>query len=243
MRRTYITPEGESIALFRSMLGQPHLLIAGATGSGKSVLVRGLLQEMLLHSPALAQLVLIDPKRVELSPFRDLPHVLRYASEPQEMLSALSGTMNLCEDRYRVLQAKGRRSWEGAAIYLVIDELADLMTTQGKTVAPLLQRLAQVGRAAGIHLLVCTQCPISAVIPTPIKVNFDARVGLRTRSAQDSRNILGVKGCETLPRYGQCLYLLPEGLERWKVPFISEEASAERIAWWTHHSKPRLSLR
>lgn len=239
----YLTPEGTSYELFRSMLSQPHLLIAGATGSGKSVLVRGLMQELTLHSPALAQVILIDPKRVELSQFRTIPHVIRYASEPPEMLKALGEGMGLCEERYKNLQRRGLRTWDGSAVYIIIDELADLMTTQKKAVAPLLQRLAQVGRAAGIHLIACTQCPISAVIPTEIKVNFDARVGLRTRSAQDSRNILGCTGCENLPRYGQALYLLPEGLTKWNIPFIPEDESENRVKYWEKHRFPRFTLK
>lgn len=236
--KCYRTPGGTSFPLFASFLQQPHLLIAGATGSGKSVAVRGILQEGTLHGPGEFSVILIDPKRVELSPFRTLPHCILYASEPGNMLSALAAGMDLTESRYKRMQREGLRSWAGQQTYIIIDELADLMTTQRKEVSPLLQRLAQIGRAAGVHVIACTQCPISAVIPTQIKVNFDARLGLRTRSAQDSRNVLGCRGCETLPRYGEGLYLLPEGLQHVRIPFIPDAESADRVKYW-EKARPR----
>ena len=116
---------------------------------------------------------------------------------------------------------------------MIIDELADLMTTNKRQVMPILQRLCQIGRAASVHVIAATQCPLSAVIPTPIKVNFDARVALRTRSAQDSRNILGVTGCERLPRYGQGYYMTPEGLRLWQIPMYSDSNIDSVVRWWT----------
>lgn len=232
MKRVYYTPKGISYPLFKSLLAQPHLLIAGATGSGKSVVLRGIVQELTLTIPEEKALILIDPKRVELAPFKTLPHCIRYASEPESMIQALNFAMNETERRYKLLQRKGLYSWTEGHIYIIIDELADLMTTQKKAVSPLIQRLAQVGRAAGIHLVACTQCPIAAVIPTQIKVNFDARIALRCRCAQDSRNILGTAGAELLPRYGEGLYLLPEGLQHVKIPFTSAEDVKERVKYW-----------
>lgn len=106
------------------------------------------------------------------------------------------------------------------------------MTTNKKQVQPLIQRLAQVGRAAGVHIILATQCPLAKVIPTEIKVNFDARIALRTRSAQDSRNILGETGCELLPRYGQGYYMTPEGVTLYNIPMIPEEELSARVHWW-----------
>ena len=241
MKLVYQTPDGNSFPLFRSLLNQPHVLIAGATGSGKSVVVRGMILELTLTIPEEKSLILIDPKRVELAPFRKLPHVIKYGSEPAEMLSCLDYAMTETERRYKIMQKQGLYAWTGGHVYVVIDELADLMTTQKKAVTPLIQRLCQIGRAAGIHVIACTQCPISAVIPTPIKVNFDARLALRCRSAQDSRNILGSAGAETLPRYGKALYLLPERLQKFSIPFTSSDDVRERVEYWTTH-KPRLKL-
>ena len=107
---------------------------------------------------------------------------------------------------------------------------------------PTIQRLAQIGRAARVHLIIATQTPIAKVLPTEIKCNFDARVGLRTRSAQDSRNIIGYTGLETLPRYGECIYMKPEGDQKYIIPFVKDdEINAilqywqEYMAWLKHH--------
>ena len=107
------------------------------------------------------------------------------------------------------------------------------MLTDKRIVQPLIQRLGQLGRAAHVHLIACTQCPLASVIPTAIKCNLDSRLGLRTRSAQDSRNILGIAGCETLPRYGQGYYMTPEGVDRTALPMVSDDLIAPLIRWWT----------
>lgn len=231
-RRTYTTPAGVVYDLYQDMLHQPHLLIAGATGSGKSVVINGMLHTALYHSPAAVKFILLDPKRVELARYRYLPHTLHYASEPADLIEALKYAMQLTDSRYKEMQRAGVLKYAGSQVYVVIDELADLLTTNRKEAAPLIQRLCQVGRAAGVHVIAATQCPISAVIPTPIKVNFDARVALRTRSRQDSRNILDFPGCETLPRYGQGYYLTPEGLNLYNIPMIQEEEAARILKFW-----------
>lgn len=231
-KTTYITPSGYQWELYCNMLEQPHLLIAGATGSGKSVIINGMITTALYKSPHKVRFILIDPKRVELVDYKHLPHTLVYASEPPEMVSALEYAMKLIDQRYSRMQAQRLKKWTGSHVYVVIDELADLMTTQKRAVQPLLQRIAQVGRAARVHLIAATQCPLAKVIPTEIKVNFDARVGLRTRSAQDSRNILGIKGCEELPRYGYGYYMTPEGLTLYEIPMLPEEETAYLVRWW-----------
>ena len=232
MKKRYKTPGGTFYTIYRDMLTQPHLLVAGATGSGKSVVINGIIHTALLESPAKYQFILIDPKRVELAEYRKLPHVIRYASEPAEMVQALNYAMRITETRYKEMQRKHLRKYDGPAVYVIIDELADLMTTNRKQVQPLIQRLAQIGRAASVHIIAATQCPLSAVIPTPIKVNFDARVALRTRSAQDSRNILGLKGCELLPRYGEGFYMTPDGLTKYIIPMYADAERQRIIKYW-----------
>lgn len=230
----YITPGGSYFPLFADMAKQPHLLIAGATGSGKSVVINGIISTILtLDSPAAARLILIDPKRVELVQYKPLPHTICYASEPGEPARALNLAVNLIEGRYSQMQKQGVRKYNGGHIYVIIDELADLMLTDKKTVQPLIQRIAQIGRAAGVHLIAATQCPLATVIPTAIKCNLDSRVGLRTRSAQDSRNILGQAGCETLPRYGMAYYMTAEGTEKWEIPMVSDDTINSLITYWT----------
>lgn len=231
---TYRTPAGQYSPLYYNMAQQPHLLIAGATGSGKSVVINGILHALLMnHSPATCRLILIDPKRVELVQYKALPHVLTYASEPGEPARALRYAVQIMEDRFSEMQRTGARSYSGSHVYILIDELADLMLTDKKTVQPLIQRICQLGRAARVHLIAATQCPLAKVIPTEIKCNMDARVGLRTRSAQDSRNILGVSGCENLPRYGQGYYMTPEGMDRYQLPMIPENMINALIDYWT----------
>ena len=235
---TYSTPKGETYDLFSGMLRQSHLLIAGASGSGKSVLVNGLICTALYDFPfdtsGGKQLILIDPKRTELSQYKNLPHCLYHASEPDTMVNALHYALGITERRYVNMERQGLRTYNGGDIYVVIEELADLMTTQKHTVQPLIQRLCQIARAAKIHLIAATQCPLREIIPTPIKCNFDGRVALRTRCAQDSRNILGVSGAELLPRYGECLYLTPDEMtiQHYAVPYIAEDEQRDLIQWW-----------
>lgn len=241
MYKEWRTPPGQVYSLYRDMLKQPHLLIAGATGSGKSVVINGLVYTAMYDSPAAVQFILIDPKRVELVDYKPLPHTLMYASEPGEMVEALEKAMEITESRYKAMQRQRVKKYPGGALYVIIDELADLMTTARRQVQPLIQRLAQIGRAANVHIIAATQCPLATVIPTPIKVNFDSRVALRTRSAQDSRNILGLTGCELLPRYGQGYYMTPDGLKLYNILMQPQEDINALIKYW-QRSRPRFRL-
>ena len=213
MTKTYVTPSANYYTLYADMLQQTHILIAGATGSGKSVVINGILHTALLQSPNTYEFILIDLKRVELSAYRRLPHTIKYADNIADALSAFSMALQIIELRYSEMQRTGSKKYSGSCVYVVIDELADLMTVDKKHVLPLLQRIAQIGRAANVKIIAATQCPLATVIPTQIKVNFDTIIGLHTRSAQDSRNILGASGCELLPRYGQGYYSTPAGIE------------------------------
>ena len=233
----YKTPSGTTYNLFKDMAMQNHLLVAGATGSGKSVVVNGIITTLLYKAPSEVQFILIDPKRVELSPYKNLPHTICYASEPKDMVDALDYAMSITETRYRKMEKNGERKYSGGDVYVIIDEWADLMTTQKQKVAPLLQRLAQIGRASKVHIILCTQTPIAKVIPTEIKCNFDSRVGLRTRSAQDSRNILGFNGLENLPLYGQGIYMTPAGDTIYKIPYVDEVEQKRLIGWWTKQNR------
>lgn len=229
---TYTTPSGKTNELFLDMARQNHLLIAGATGSGKSVIVNGIITALLYRLPSKVGFILIDPKRVELSPYKNLPHTLKYASEPKDMIEALNYAMRICDMRYREMQKNGDRLYRGGDVFVIIDEWADLMTTNKKVVAPLIQRLAQIGRASKVHVILCTQTPIAKVIPTEIKCNFDSRVGLRTRSAQDSINILGFSGLEKLPKYGQGFYMTPDEETLYAIPYVDETEQKRLINWW-----------
>lgn len=240
---TYTTPKGTYYNLFADMAKQNHLLVAGKTGSGKSVVVNGIITALLYRLPDQVKFILIDPKRVELSPYKNLPHTIRYASEPKDMVSALEYAMEICDSRYKAMDKQGLRLYNGGDVYVIIDEWADLMTTNRRVVAPLIQRLAQIGRASKVHVILCTQTPIAKVIPTEIKCNFDSRVGLRTRSAQDSRNILGIAGLEELPAYGQGVYMTPNETTLYNIPYVNEAEQRRLIKWWESQGKRTTKIR
>lgn len=233
----------QDFELFQNISEQTHLLIAGATGSGKSVALNGLICDLLLKSPNEAQFILLDPKRVELVTYKDTPHCLYYASELDDMHTALIKAVNLIEARYKRMQREGVKKYNGAHVYVIIDELADLMTTDAKRTAPLLQRIAQIGRAAGVHLIACTQRPTSEVIPSKILVNIDARIALHTRNAQDSRNILGESGAQLL-NIGQALYYTPESdrPSLINVPYITDAQQLELARFWAGQHKTKHKI-
>ena len=234
----YLTPGGSRFTLYSSMLNQSHLLVAGATGSGKSVLMNSLLSTALLDSPAAYRLVLLDPKMTELFQWEHLPHTIRYAYEQDEMIKSLRETIDIMENRLRHLRTMGERLWTGAQIYVVIDELADLLTTNKVEVAPLLQRIMQLGRAAGIHVIAGTQCLLASVLPTPIKINFPAVVCLRVATKQQSRFICDKVGAEQFPdpkTTGKALGYFRTGadIKQFEVYRVPEEEQKRLVSWWT----------
>jgi len=228
------TPGLDIPAVYNDMSKQIHLLIAGKTGSGKSVVINGIIYSLLSqYFPEECKFVLVDPKRVELSSYKKLPHCLYYASEKNQIEKAFTITMQEIENRYKIMQRHGQRKYTAGQIYLIIDELADLILTNKKIVLPYLQRIAQIGRAAGIHIIAATQCPLTQVIPTEIKVNFDSIVGLKTATKQHSRNIINIPGCENLPPYGEGYYITPRTFTREKLPLIPDEQINKIIQHWT----------
>ena len=234
MRKVWRTPEGLASVICLDMLEQPHLLIAGSTGSGKSVLINSLIYTALYKSPNRCQFVLIDPKRVELIDYKPLPHTISYSNEIPDILKALQYSVKLMEKRYKQMQRQRIKKSNAADIYIIIDEYADLVIQAKKQVEPYIIRLSHLGRAANIHLILATQRPTRDIITGAIKVNLDSRVALRCSTAQDSRNIIDTKGAETLPRYGFAYYRTPEGLKLISIPMKDEPELAERVKWWTN---------
>jgi DNA segregation ATPase FtsK/SpoIIIE, S-DNA-T family len=201
----------------------PHMLIAGATGSGKSICIHSVLMALLYqNAPSNLRLILIDPKRVELSSYADIPHLLTpVITEPQKMVHALRWAVREMEYRYEKLSGAGARDIAAynkrcspeehlAYVVIVVDELADIMAAFGKEVEGMIVRLAQMARAIGIHLIVSTQRPSVEVITGLIKANITSRIAFQVASQVDSRTILDISGAEKLLGRGDMLYLAPD---------------------------------
>jgi S-DNA-T family DNA segregation ATPase FtsK/SpoIIIE len=215
----------------------PHLLVAGATGSGKSVSINTMIVSILYKaSPADVKMLMIDPKLLELSAYAEIPHLISpVITGPKEASEALKKMVYEMERRYRLLAEKGARNIEGynrqAApeerlpyIVVFIDELADLMFTAPSDVENAIARLAQMARASGIHLILATQRPSVDVITGLIKANFPARISFRVTSKIDSRTILDAQGAEQLLGMGDMLFMLPGArITRIHGAYISDE--------------------
>lgn len=219
--------------LFMDLLEENHILIAGATGSGKSVLIQNLVFTAVCRGH---RLILVDPKKVELSQWSRTENCLMYADEKGQMIEALRYAVRIIENRYQRMKARNQKLSEEGRVYVVVDEFADLMLTARKEVQPLLQRITAIGRAAGVHCIMATQVPIATVIRTEIKANCDCRIGLRTACAQDSRNIVGVAGCELLPnpkREHRAEAWIRRGadIDLWEIPMIPENDIREMIQY------------
>lgn len=223
----------------------PHLLIAGSTGSGKSVFVNTLLASLLYrHSPKDLRLILIDPKMVELSAFGGIDHLAApVVTDTKEALPILKAVVEEMENRYQLMGEVGAKNlasfnetvksrkkiigfpgrWQPLPyIVVVIDEFADFMLTVGKEAEEVVTRLAQKARAAGIHLVITTQRPSVQVVTGLIKANFPSRIAFRVLAAVDSRTILDQGGAERLLGKGDLLYLSAEGMQRYHGPFLEE---------------------
>ena len=221
----------------------PHILYAGATGSGKSVgLNSGIATLMKRNDPTNLRFTMVDPKRVELADYRASAFVDAVITDMDEAAEALEEVLKLMERRYREFETAGVKNISSyndrfpnkpmAYHVLVVDELADLMDTHSDTVFPILVRLGQLARAAGIHMMLATQRPAADTTPKKLVSNIPTRIGFMTQSAVESRIILGSKGAEDLKGNGDLLAQLPgtKGLVRAQGPFISEDEIKEIVA-------------
>jgi S-DNA-T family DNA segregation ATPase FtsK/SpoIIIE len=226
----------------------PHLLVAGSTGSGKSVALNAMLVSMLYKlTPDELKLILIDPKRLEFAPYADIPHLLfPIVTDPRKAAPVLSWVVRTMEERYEQMAQCGVRNIGDynilktslnettmPFIVVVIDELADLMMTAAREVEDLIARIAQMARAAGIHLLVATQRPSVDVITGLIKVNFPSRISFRVTSKIDSRTILDCSGAEKLLGRGDMLFLdgASASLKRAHGAYVSDKEIETIVAY------------
>jgi S-DNA-T family DNA segregation ATPase FtsK/SpoIIIE len=251
------SPYKLTIALGMDIIGQPvitdltkmpHLLVAGATGTGKSVSINAMINSILFKSsPEMVRFVMIDPKRIELAPYQHIPHLLHpVVVHPKEATKALKWAVGEMERRYTLLSDKGVRNIEvynrkvgkdkGLVehlpyIVIIIDELSDLMMVSSREVEESLTRLAQMARAAGIHLIIATQRPSVDVLTGIIKANFPTRISFQVSSRVDSRTILDTMGAEHLLGDGDMLFLPPgvAKLTRIHGAYVSEE-EVKRVA-------------
>lgn len=241
MQRVWNTPGGTYSRLYYDMLQQTHLLIAGATGAGKSTVVNGIIHAALFNAPCKVGFLLIDPKGTELSEYSRLPHTIQYAQTTPDCIAALKYGLQLTQARFTDMKRRKLRMYDGSDIYIIIDELMFLLNRPElkKQAMNLLQDILVIARAARIHVIACTQSPTAATgLPVNLRCNFDSRLGLRTSTAQDSRNIIGVKGCEKFPdpktagiAYGY--YMRGANMDLYKLPLIDRADIDRLVNHWT----------
>ena len=242
---------GQSLAL--DLAAMPHLLIAGATGSGKSVCINSLVASLLMtRPPDELRMIMVDPKRVELTPFNGIPHlVMPVIVEPDDVQPALRGLINEMSRRYKLMEEMGVRNIAGynakasepmCFLVLIVDELADLMMTGGLEVEQQLVRLAQLGRAAGIHMVLATQRPSVKVVTGLLKANVPARVAFAVASQVDSRVILDGAGAEALMGKGDLLLLnndFPKA-RRGQGTLVYDDEMDRLVDFWRNQQGPPL---
>ena len=223
------------IPIVGDLTSMPHLLIAGTTGSGKSVCINTIILSLLYrHTPDKCKFILIDPKMLELSTYEGIPHLLcPVITEAKKAASVLGWVVKEMESRYRLMTKEGVRNIDGynikhklpmPYIVVVVDEMSDLMLVAGKEIENYIQKLSQMARAAGIHIIMATQRPSVDVITGTIKANFPTRISFQVTSKIDSRTILGEQGAEQLLGKGDMLYMSSANrIVRIHAPFVSDE--------------------
>lgn len=237
--KEWANPAGEYQSVIENILEQTHVLIAGCSGSGKSVLINNLIYTALYKSPDNCRFVLLDPKRVELRDYMHLPHTLAYADETGDIIQLLNQTVDVMEHRYKRMAQQGLKQSTETDIYIIADEFGDLMTTCKSDVEPLIIRLAQLGRAANMHLILAAQNPSRQTITAGIQVNMTAQIALRCRNKIESRMIIGQSGAEELPQYGFGLYYAPwlTSPSQIQISKIEDTEIKRLIDWWTSQTK------
>ena len=238
------------IPIIEDLSKMPHLLIAGTTGSGKSVCINTIILSLLYkYSPEKLNLILIDPKMLELSTYEGIPHLLcPVITESKKATAALGWAVKEMENRYKLMTNVGVKNIDGynlkhkrhmPYIVVVVDEMSDLMLVSGKEIESYIQRLSQMARAAGIHIIMATQRPSVDVITGTIKANFPTRISFQVSSKIDSRTILGEQGAEQLLGKGDMLYMSSANrIVRIHGPYVSESEIEKINSFLRSQGKP-----
>ena len=238
------------IPIVGDLSAMPHLLIAGTTGSGKSVCINTIILSLLYKlKPEKCKFILIDPKMLELSTYEGIPHLLcPVITEPKKATSALGWVVKEMENRYKLMTRKGVRNIDGynsnnkivmPYIVVIVDEMSDLMLVAGKEIENYVQKLSQMARAAGIHIIMATQRPSVDVITGTIKANFPTRISFQVSSKIDSRTILGEQGAEQLLGKGDMLFMSSANKTvRIHAPYVSENEIEKINSFLRSQEKP-----
>ena len=244
---------GKSIsgsAVIGDLYSMPHLLIAGTTGSGKSVCINTIILSLLYkYTPEKCNLILIDPKMLELSAYEGIPHLLcPVITEAKKATAALGWAVKEMESRYKLMTSVGVKNIDGynskhkkhmPYIVVIVDEMSDLMLIAGKEIENYIQRLSQMARAAGIHIIMATQRPSVDVITGTIKANFPTRISFQVTSKIDSRTILGEQGAEQLLGKGDMLFMSSANrIVRIHGPYVSESEIEKVNGYLRSQGKP-----
>lgn len=219
--------------LYKMAIDSPSCMVAGATGSGKSTTINGLLYTLCCQSPNDIGFVIIDLKKISLLDWEFVPHCLNYIRDVDKVPKIIEKFKQTMDNRYNVMLRDRVDKYIGKQLYLVIDEAADLIDTCPNIIEDL-KHISRLGRASGIHLIYATQSPDRKTIPSQLQQNIVFRLGLRCASPLESRQIVNVKGCESLPKYGEGILSSPDFMQPTKVvvPMVDPQIIKYVLDWW-----------
>lgn len=223
----------------RELLESNHILIGGATGCGKSVVLSDLLYTITSYHPEDKQIFIIDLKRISLIKWKQFPHVIKYIQDKELVIPTLECIYRIMMNRYKYMEDNEQDFYPGSAVYLVIDELPQIIGIREridkstvKTVVDILTSLLQLARAANIHIIAASQNMSRCGVPSALQQNFDCRIGLHCATALESRQAINKSGCEYLPKYGQAIILCDGFYKRIQVPMLSNDQIEERKLYY-----------
>lgn len=243
--KEYKTPAAQDLnADMAEMLTKDNILVAGCAGSGKSVFLNTLIYNALAtFTPAEIEYIFIDPKKVELGIYKELPNTITRVTTHAAAVEIIKKLYDVAEKRFSEMEKTGAKMWTGKHIIVFIDEIADLMAgAHGKQFAPALTSLLQICRAAGIRVVACTQSPNRKTIPAEIVCNFQSRIALRCVSAIESRQVINAAGAEKINMHGVAILLSGAGYSELKFDMTPEKDIKNRVEYWKRY-KPEIYIK